>query len=131
MKIGIVFGAFDLLHTGHILMLKECKENCDYLIVGLHIDPSIERKEKNKPIETTFERYIKLKAIKYIDEIIPYDTEEDLENMLKTIQPDIRFIGKDWKNKKITGEKKNIYWIERKHNYSSTNLRKRIKRNVL
>jgi glycerol-3-phosphate cytidylyltransferase len=129
MKIGITFSAFDLLHAGHILMLKESKEMCDYLIVGLLVDPSLDRDNKNKPVESLFERYIKLKSIKYIDEIIVYETEKDLENILNSIRTDIRFIGEDYKDKDFTGKKiciKNnidIVYNSRKHEYSSTKIR--------
>ena len=87
---GITSGAMDLLHAGHVLMLKECKENCDYLIVALHVDPSIERSWKNKPIETLEERKIRLEGCKYVDEIVVYNTEEDLRNLLIKIKPDVR-----------------------------------------
>lgn len=127
-KVGIVFSAFDLLHAGHILMLKEAKEQCDYLIVGLHTNPQLERSFKNKPIETTFERYVRLKGCKYVDEVIPYDTEEDLLNILKAIQPDIRIIGEEYKDKEFTGKDLpiEIYYNKRQHNYSSTGLRNKI-----
>ena len=78
MRIGFTCGCFDLLHAGHIVMLREAKKNCDYLIVGLQTDPSIDRQDKNKPVQSVFERYIQLRAVKYIDEIIPYDTEQSL-----------------------------------------------------
>ena len=130
MKVGFTCSSFDLLHAGHILMLKEAKENCDYLVVGLQTDPTIDRKEKNKPIMSLSERFIILSGVKYIDEIIPYETEEELEELLLAINPDIRFIGEDWKDKQITGEflKIPIYWIKRKHHYSSTKLRERLNR---
>ena len=83
MKIGFTCGAFDLLHAGHVVMLKEAKQNCDYLIVGLQTDPTLDRQEKNKPIQSMYERYIQLQAIKYIDEIIPYDTEKSLLDLLE------------------------------------------------
>lgn len=127
MKKGITFSAFDLLHSGHILMLKEAKEQCDHLIVGLHTNPQIERPQKNRPIETTFERYVRLKGCKYVDEIIPYDTEEDVVNILKAIQPDIRIIGQEYKDKEFTGKGLvEAYYNKRQHNYSTTNLRNRI-----
>lgn len=127
---GFTAGAFDLLHPGHILMLKEIREQCDYLIVGLHTDPTIDRPEKNKPIETIKERMIRLEGCKYVDEIILYDTEEDLYNLLKKLKPDIRFMGADWKNKKNYSRDKlpemKVIYNSRDHGYSSTNLRKRI-----
>ena len=85
MKIGITFSAFDLLHAGHVAMLEEAKSVCDYLIVGLHIDPSLERSNKNKPIQSLIERQIQLKGCKYVDEIICYETEQDLLNLLNMI----------------------------------------------
>jgi glycerol-3-phosphate cytidylyltransferase len=127
--VGITFGAMSLCHAGHILMFDECKKNCDYLIVGLHEDPSIERPEKTKPIETIDERLVRLSSIRYIDNIIVYKTEEDLLNILKNVNPDIRFIGEDHKGKPFTGDNLpiKIFWNRRKHDYSSSNLIERIK----
>lgn len=130
MKKGITASTFDLLHTGHILMLKEAKEVCDYLICALHVDPSIERPEKNKPIQSLYERYIQLQAVKYVDEIIPYETENELLTILQSNQIDIRIIGEDYYDKSFTGrdiEEIKIHFNKRKHNYSSTDLRNRIK----
>lgn len=128
MKKGFTCGAFDLLHAGHIIMLKEIRSQCDHLIVGLQSDPSIDRSEKSKPIETLEERIIRLEGCKYVDEIIIYDTEKDLYELLKKLNPDFRFIGADWEGKSFTGEDLPIKTIfnTRRHNYSSTNLRKRI-----
>ena len=97
-KVGFTCGAFDLLHAGHIVMLKEAKDNCDHLIVGLQTDPSIDRQEKQQPIQSVFERYIQLRGVKYIDEIIPYDTEESLLDLLLATKIDIRFVGEDFEN---------------------------------
>jgi glycerol-3-phosphate cytidylyltransferase len=130
MKIGFVAGAFDLLHPGHILMLAEAKSKCDRLVVGLHTDPSIDRREKNVPIQSTFERYLQLKALQVVDDIVPYDTEEDLLNLLSNTQIDIRFLGEDYlDSKSYTGYGLDIpvYFCKRKHNYSSSELRGRIK----
>jgi glycerol-3-phosphate cytidylyltransferase len=130
MKKGITASTFDLLHTGHILMLKEAKEVCDYLICALHVDPSIERPEKNKPIQSLYERYIQLQSVKYVDEIIPYETENELLTILQSNQIDIRIIGEDYYDKSFTGrdiEEIKIHFNKRKHNYSSTDLRNRIK----
>ena len=96
--IGFTCGAFDLLHAGHIVMLEEAKSNCDYLIVGLQTDPSIDREEKNKPVQTVYERYVQLNAVKYVDEIIPYDTEQSLLDLLQSQKIDIRFIGEDYRD---------------------------------
>jgi glycerol-3-phosphate cytidylyltransferase len=124
---GIVMSAFDLLHSGHIAMLEEARNQCDYLIVGLHTDPSVERDFKNKPVQTSFERFIQLKGCKFVDEIIPYDTEEDVINMLQVVQPDVRFIGEEYRGKNYTGNDLPIKMIytTRRHNFSTTNLRKR------
>ena len=129
---GFTCGTMDLLHAGHILMLKEITEQCHYLIVGLHRDPTIDRTEKNKPIQSVEERRIQLEAVKYIDEIIEYDTEEDLVNLLKEINPEVRFVGEDWKgNPNLTGVDLpiKIVYNTRGHNYSSSELRKRIVEN--
>lgn len=127
MRIGITFSAFDLLHAGHVSMLAEAKQNCDYLIVGLHIDPSLERNNKNKPIQSLVERQIQLKGCKYIDEIICYETERDLLNILATTKWDVRIIGEEYKNKIFTGRAefadKDVYFNSRKHKYSSSSLR--------
>ncbi len=131
---GITFSAFDLLHAGHCLMLEEAKKQCDWLIVGLHDDPSVapleyRGKKKSTPIQTLEERYIQLKANRYVDEIIIYRTEDDLYNILKELKPDIRIIGADWKGKKFTGHDLpiKIYYNNRNHSYSTTELRERIK----
>lgn len=131
--IGITFGSFDLLHAGHVSMLEQCKKQCTWLIVGLQTDPTINRPEtKNKPIQTTFERWCQLNALRCVDEIIPYDTEEDLSNMLSILNIDKRFIGSEYMGQALNGqnicETRNIeiVFIDRIHNYSSSELRKRI-----
>ena len=128
---GFTCSAFDFLHAGHVLMLKECWENCDTLYVGLHTDPTIDRPDKNKPIQSVLERYIQLDAIKYIDHIIPYETEADLLVLLSIIAnkggPVVRFVGEDWKNKKFTGHELQIpIYYNKRYGYSTTDLRKRI-----
>ena len=129
-EIGFTCSCFDLLHAGHILMLKDAREQCDYLIVGLQTDPTVDRPEKNKPIQSFEERKIQLEAVKYVDEIIKYETEEDLYKKILDINPDIRILGSvyDIPDKRFTGDDLNIpiYFHERKHNYSSTNLRGKI-----
>jgi len=129
--IGFTCSTFDLLHPGHILMLKDCKNHCDYLIVGLQIDPTIDRpNSKNKPIQTLEERFLMINSIKYVDEVRIYSTEKDLIKLIKNINPNIRIIGSDWKSSqdKITGfDLVPIYFHSRNHEYSTTNLRKRIK----
>lgn len=127
-KIGFTAGTFDLLHTGHFLMLKEAQEQCDYLIVGLQTDPSIDRPLKNKPVQSVDERKIQLEGCKYVDEVIIYDTEKSLIYLLMKIKPDIRILGEDWKEKEFTGHLLGIpvFFNTRTHNFSSTDLRKRI-----
>jgi len=126
--IGFTCSCFDLLHAGHILMLKDAKNRCDRLIVGLQTDPTIDRPEKNKPIQSLEERQIQLEAVKYVDEVFTYDTEEDLYKKLLDIKPDVRILGSDYIGKSFTGDNLDIeiYYHERKHNYSTTNLRKKI-----
>lgn len=132
--IGITFGAFELCHAGHVAMLEECKKQCHWLIVGLHTDPTIDRPGiKNKPIQTTYERWMQLQALKAVDEVIPYDTEEDLINMLSMLHIDKRFIGSDYKGLDINGadicqaKGIEIVFIDRLHTYSSSELRKRLR----
>ena len=141
MKKGITFSSFDLIHPGHIIMLQDCKKVCDYLIVGVQSDPTIDRKtsqdnyskisgkQKNKPIQTLEERLIMINAIKFVDEVFTYETESDLYNWLKNNKWDIRILGSDWEGKNFTGHDINgeLYFHKRDHNWSTTSLRKRIK----
>lgn len=129
MKIGFTCGAMDLLHAGHILMLEDCKSKCDQLIVGLHTNPQLDRPDKNKPIQSLIERYIQLDGCVHVDQIIPYETEKDLIELLTAIPIDIRFVGSDWKDKPYTGHeisKIKVEYNSRDHDYSSSQLRKRI-----
>ena len=132
MKTGITFSTFDLLHAGHILMLKEAKSVCDYLICGLHVDPQVERPNKNKPIQSIVERYIQLSSVEYVDEVIPYNLEKDLHDILLGYQIDIRIIGADYKGIDFSGKDIckdkgiEIIYNQRSHNFSSTELRQRI-----
>ena len=132
MVIGLTASTFDLLHAGHVQMLREAKEQCDYLICALQIDPSIDRTDKNSPIQTIVERHVQLSAIKYVDEIIPYATEKDLEDILNMCSIDIRVIGEEYKKKTFTGRaicsKRGIeiYYNKRDHRFSSSALRKNI-----
>tara|TARA_B100001250_G_C19709142_1_gene748362 strand:+ start:234 stop:653 length:420 start_codon:yes stop_codon:yes gene_type:complete len=132
MKRGITFSTFDLFHAGHVKMLEEAKTQCDYLIVGLQLDPSIERPEKNKPTQSIIERYVQLKACKFVDEIVPYISEEDLMDVLSSFKIDIRIIGEEYKEKYFTGKKYckekgiKIYFNKREHRFSSSALRKQI-----
>tara|TARA_B100000900_G_C20427993_1_gene653766 strand:+ start:294 stop:707 length:414 start_codon:yes stop_codon:yes gene_type:complete len=132
---GITFSSFDLFHSGHVAMLKEARSNCDYLMVGLQTDPTIDRPEKNKPIQSVFERYVQLEGCKYIDEIIPYETEKDLVDILLTYDINVRFIGEEYRTNEFTGKQlcvdKNIkiYYNKRQHSFSTSGLRKRIEQN--
>ena len=113
MKVGITFSTFDLLHAGHVKMLEEAKRQCDYLIVGLQLDPSIDRPEKNGPSQSIIERYIQLKGSKHVDEIVPYVSEQDLEDILRSFKLDVRIIGDEYKEKDfnlVTKEKLN--WVQ-------------------
>lgn len=126
--IGFTASSFDLLHSGHLVMLKEAKEHCDYLIVGLLTDPTFDRPdEKNKPIQSIFERYIQVASCKYVDEVIPFESEQDLIDMILTINPDIRFCGDEYKDTKHTGHDLcKIYYNERRHSFSTSELRQRV-----
>ena len=126
--IGFTCGAFDLLHAGHIVMLEEAKSHCDHLIVGLQTDPTIDREEKNKPVQSVYERYVQLNAVRYVDEIIPYDTEQSLIDLLQSQKINIRFIGEDYRDKGFTGDDLplQVFYTSRQHSFSSSSLRKRI-----
>lgn len=131
-RVGITFSAFDLLHAGHIKMLEEAKRQCDYLICGLQTDPTLDRPEKNKPTQTVVERYIQLKGCKFVDEIVPYATEQDLEDILRSFKIDLRILGDEYADKDFTGrkycEEKGIefYFNTRDHRFSSSSLRKEV-----
>ena len=129
-KIGFTCSCFDLLHAGHILMLEDSKKQCDYLIVGLQTDPTIDRpKEKNKPIQSLEERRIQLEAIKYVDEVITYETENDLYELLYKLMPNVRILGTDYEHKYFTGieiDGIDIYFHKRDHDYSTSSLREKI-----
>jgi glycerol-3-phosphate cytidylyltransferase len=128
-KVGFTCSCFDLFHAGHIMMLKEAKSVCDYLIVGLQTDPTIDRPEKNKPIQSIFERYVQLEACKYVDEIVVYATEKDLLDILHSYPIDTRFVGDEYKDKDFTGKDLGhieIYYNSRKHSFSTTELRGRV-----
>jgi len=132
MKVGFTCSTFDLLHAGHVMMLREAKTVCDYLIVGLQTDPAIDRPEKNSPVQTLVERYIQLQAIEYVDEIVPYQTEQDLEDILNMFPINVRILGEEYKNGKFTGRaicaKRGIelHYNKRDHRFSSSDLRKRV-----
>ena len=135
MKVGFTCSTFDLLHAGHISMLREAKQYCDYLICGLQTDPSVDRPEKNRPIQTIVERYIQLNAVGYVDEIVPYATEEDLKDILSMLQIDVRILGEEYRDKEFTGKdicrKRDIqlFFNKREHRFSSSDLRKRVYEN--
>ena len=132
MTIGFTCGAFDLLHAGHVVMLKEARKNCDRLVVGLQTDPSIDRQEKNQPVQSVYERYVQLSGVKYVDEIIIYNTEQDLIDLLLTLPIDVRVLGEEYKSKDFTGKDiakqrgSKIVYNGRDHSFSSTSLRKRV-----
>ena len=129
MKKGITFGAFDLFHAGHVLMLEEAKTVCDYLIVGLQTDPSFDRKEKNKPVQSIVERQIQLEGCKFVEEVTIYDTEDDLMQILDTIEWDVYVIGEEYKNNFFTARDKYLdkcYFNKRPHTFSSSELRERV-----
>lgn len=127
-KIGFTCSTFDCFHAGHIVMLQEAKSLCDYLVCGLLIDPTVDRPEtKNKPIQTPFERYVQLSACRYVDEVIPFTTEQEIIDIILTIQPDIRIVGEEYKDVQHTGKGLcPIHYNKRKHSFSSTDLRNRI-----
>lgn len=134
MRIGFTCSSFDLLHAGHVLMLEDAKNQCDYLIVGLHTDPSIDRSYKRKPIQSIVERQIQLSAVKYVDEIIVYETEADLLEILKTRHIDVAILGSDYIDKDFNGKEFykskgiEIYYHPREHHYSSTALVQKIQK---
>jgi len=133
MKVGITFSTFDLLHAGHIAMLRDAKEHCDYLIAALQSDPTIDRPDtKNPPVQTMVERYTQLAAVKYVDEVIPYQTEKDVEDILEMYNIDMRVLGEEYRDKDFTGKeicrKRGIqlYFNKRDHRFSSSDLRQRV-----
>ena len=132
MKVGFTASAFDLLHAGHISMLRGAKSVCDHLICGLQIDPSLERVEKNQPIQGITERYIQLSAVKYVDEIVPYAYEKELLDILDTYPIDIRIIGEEYRAEQFTGKDEcqlkgiEIYYNKRDHGFSTSELRRKI-----
>jgi glycerol-3-phosphate cytidylyltransferase len=136
-KIGITFSAFDLFHAGHVKMLEEAKRHCDYLIIGLQTDPTLDRPEKNRPTQTVVERHIQLKACMHVDEIVPYATEQDLEDILHSFKIDVRIIGDEYREKNFIGrtycEEKGIklYFNKRDHRFSSSGLRREVAKKEL
>ena len=132
MKIGFTCSTFDLLHAGHVSMLREAKSQCDYLICGLQVDPTIDRKEKNAPIQNIVERQVQLNAIKYVDEVIIYCTESDLCDIINMYPIDVRILGEEYRSKDFTGKDEcrqrgiDLYFNKRDHRFSTSDLRKRV-----
>ena len=132
-KIGITFSTFDMLHAGHIAMLSEAKNHCDYLIAGLQTDPTIDRPEtKNRPIQSIVERQIQLAACRYVDEVVVYQTEQDLVDLLLILPLDVRILGIEYADKDFSGQQEcydrgiEIVFNGRDHSFSSSSLRKRV-----
>lgn len=131
-RVGFTCSAFDLFHCGHIMMLKEAKAQCDHLIVGLQTDPTLDRPEKNKPVQSVFERFVQLQACKYVDEIVVYATEKELVDLLLSYPINVRILGAEYEEKEFTGRKEclqhgiDLYFNKREHSFSTTELRKRI-----
>lgn len=127
-RVGFVASSFDLIHPGYIKMFQEAKSACEHLVCALHTDPTIDRPEKNKPVQTTEERLMVLEAIRYVDEVVTYDTEADLLALLQNLNPDVRILGTDYIDKNVTGSELDIeiYWHKRDHDWSTSSLRRRI-----
>lgn len=132
LQVGFTCSAFDLCHAGHISMLEEAKNQCDWLIVGLQNDPTLDRPTKNSPVQSIVERFIQVSAVKYVDQVIPYNTEKDLEDLLLMLPIDIRILGDEYKDKNFTGKDIcvrrgiEIYFNGRQHSFSTTDLRRRV-----
>ena len=132
MKVGFTCSTFDLLHAGHVSMLREAKSQCDYLICGLQVNPNIDRKEKNSPIQNIVERQVQLSAIKYVDEIIIYCTEADLLDIINMYPINVRILGEEYRSKDFTGKDEcrnrgiDLYFNKRDHRFSTSDLRKRV-----
>ncbi len=137
MRVGFTCSTFDLLHSGHVAMLREAKTACDYLICALQNDPSVDRPEKNKPIQNIVERQAQLAAIKYVDEILVYNTEEELLDILAMYHIDVKIMGEEYRDKDFTGRELckqrdiDFYFNKRDHRFSTSNLRKRVEENTL
>lgn len=132
MRVGFIAGAFDVIHPGYVSMFWEARSNCDHLIVALHRDPTIERPEKMKLVLDYWDRFNTLNAIKYIDQIIPYDTEADLVVILERVKPHVRFLGDDYLGKQVTGSHLNIpiQYLDRSHGWSTTLFKQKIKQSI-
>ena len=132
MKVGFTASTFDLLHAGHVAMLREAKSVCDYLICGLQVDPTSDRPKKNQPVQSIVERQAQLAAIKYVDEVIIYCTESDLCDIINMYPIDVRILGEEYRDKDFTGKDEcrkrgiQLYFNKRDHRFSSSDLRKRV-----
>jgi len=135
--VGFTASSFDLLHAGHVQMLRDAKSQCDYLICGLQLDPSLDREEKHSPVQTVVERYTQLKGVRYVDEIIPYGTEIDLEDILTMYDINVRILGEEYREKDFTGaticKDRGIllYFNKRHHRFSTSDLRRRIREETI
>lgn len=129
-RVGFTCSSFDLFHAGHVLMLEEAKRQCDWLIVGLQTDPTIDRPEKNKPVQSVFERFVQVSACKWVNEVVVYESERDLLNLLKSYNIHVRILGREYQDKDFTGrhlENIELYFNSRDHSFSTTELRNRIR----
>ena len=128
MRVGFTCSCIDLFHAGHLMMQKESKTQCDHLIIGLQTDPTIDRPEKNKPVQSVLERFIQVQACRYVDEIIPYATEKELMDILTSFPIDVRIIGEEYRDKQFTGYQlpMAVYFNSRQHSFSTTELRQRV-----
>ncbi len=129
MRIGFTCSTFDLFHAGHVMMLEEAKKQCEFLIVGLQTDPTIDRPDtKNKPVQGVFERWAQLKACKFVDQIVPYSTERELRDILLSFPISVRILGEEYKGKEFTGHDipMEFYFNQRKHSFSTSELRQRV-----
>ena len=132
MRVGFTASTFDLLHAGHVVMLREAKSRCDHLICALQVDPNVDRKEKNKPVQSIVERQAQLAAIKYVDEVLIYCTEKDLLDIIEMYPIDVRILGEEYRTKDFTGKDEcrnrgiELYFNKRDHRFSTSDLRKRV-----
>jgi glycerol-3-phosphate cytidylyltransferase len=128
MTVGFTCSTFDLFHAGHVIMLEEAKKQCDYLIVGLQTDPTIDRPQKNKPVQSVFERFVQLDACRYVDQIVVYATEKELRDILLSYPIDVRILGQEYEGKEFTGNDLDIpcYFNKRRHSFSTSELRQRV-----
>ena len=128
MTVGFTCSTFDLFHAGHVIMLEEAKKQCDYLIVGLQTDPTIDRPQKNKPVQSVFERFVQLDACRHVDQIVVYATEKELRDILLSYPIDVRILGQEYEGKQFTGNDLDIpcYFNKRRHSFSTSELRQRV-----